>query len=113
MPAGQVAAGLPGSPGPAHGAHPRLRDAHEVLEPLVELGVLDQEVAAQRDHLLPVDDLLVEQHQAAEEVVVHVLVAEGLAHLVEEGELVEGPHLAGLGQGDVPQDPARRAGSRS
>lgn len=53
---------------------------------------------------LPADNFLIEKDKAPQEVIVDLLVPQGLADLIEEGELVEGAVLAGLGHAHVAQN---------
>ena len=73
----------------------------KVLEPPEQLGMTVQERGGELDQLGPADDLLIEEDQAAKEVVVHFRASQSLADFVEEGELVEAAELAGLGEGHV------------
>ena len=66
----------------------RLLVAEEVLEPLVEVGELAEEGLHHLDELVARDDLLVEEHQTAQEVLVRVLVLERLAHLSTDARCV-------------------------
>ena len=78
--------------------------ADKVLEPLEELGMAAQEGGRQLDELRSAHHLLVEEDQAAEEVVVDFLVAQSLPDFVKEGELVQRAEFSGLGERHVAQN---------
>ena len=75
--------------------------ADEVLEPPEQFRVSVQKRGGELDQLGPADHLLVEEDQAAEEVVVHFRTSQSLPDFVEEGKLVEAAELSGLGESDV------------
>ena len=57
---------------------------NKILEPLQQLRVLAEEGRADLDKLDTVDNLLVVETEAAEEVLIHLVVLQRLAHLVKE-----------------------------
>ena len=63
--------------------------ADEVLEPLEQLWVLAEKRRADLDQLDAVHDLLVVQAEAAQEVLVDLVVLQRLAHFVKEGVITE------------------------
>merc|ERR1719362_1383220 len=74
---------------------------NKVLEPLQQLRVLAEERRADLDELNTVDDLLVVEAEAAEEVLIHLVVFQRLAHLVKESIVTERSVSASFCQADI------------